>query len=76
MREITVYLCGFCRRPHNYRKAAVCEAHEARCFYNPKTHSCGTCRHLIRGEKASCGAKKHGEPFTTACKSWKKEAGF
>jgi hypothetical protein len=75
VKVIRAYICAFCTanplaRAHIYRKRIDAARHEGRCFYNPETHSCGTCAFLGRQRK-TCSAPKPGKPFTTACKSWK-----
>lgn len=84
MKIIQAFQCEFCAKAKPYVSRAACEAHEARCFDNPKTHSCATCQHLARYNAPTperpgfvapafeCRAKKPGEPLTTQCPSWKR----
>jgi hypothetical protein len=77
MKMVKRYVCSFCSasplaKAHAYAKPADALAHEGKCFYNPETHSCGTCAYLGRQRK-TCSAPKPGpgRPFTTNCKHWK-----
>ena len=47
---IKAYKCEFCPRGNAYLSKSSCEKHEARCFYNPDSHSCATCR--FKGSRA------------------------
>lgn len=82
MKIVKAYKCGFCHRGHAYMSKGTCEAHEARCFYNPITHSCATCRYLKMGQQMIkkgysrafwyCSRlEKENDFLTTACRMWK-----
>lgn len=44
MKEKKVYQCEYCGRFYFTEKIA--KEHEDKCFYNPSTKSCATCKHL------------------------------
>ena len=46
MREVTVYECEHCNK-RKYAYKASAKRHENKCYWNPKTKSCMTCKHYI-----------------------------
>lgn len=44
MQKITAFACDFCKKL--YRTKSGGKRHEDRCFFNPATHSCVTCKHI------------------------------
>jgi len=83
MKTVTAYKCEFCHHGRPYASQSACAAHEDRCFHNPATRSCATCKHAdivvvpVDGRpgyvttETHCKARKPGEPLTTLCPSWK-----
>jgi hypothetical protein len=60
MNEIIAYKCDHCGKIHK-RKAYV-KQHEKKCYHNPKTRSCASCRFLIFGYQENHDTGFH-EPF-------------
>ena len=85
MKIVQSYRCEFCSHARPYASKSACAAHEARCFRNPATRSCATCKYadiaLVPVEdrpgcvttETRCKARKPAEPLTTLCPSWKLE---
>jgi hypothetical protein len=84
MRRVLAYKCSFCPRARIYASRSACAAHEVRCFDNPATRSCATCKNLRHSQKPaaregcvtdvwSCAASDLLEPLTTNCNSWQRE---
>ncbi len=83
MKIVKAYKCEFCLRSRPYASRNTCEAHEERCFDNPASRSCATCKYLNREMvpikdrpgyvtlEYECKAKKPGDVLTTDCMSWK-----
>lgn len=81
MRIVKAYKCEYCLRSRPYASKSACEAHEERCFSNPDTHSCATCKFKGEGREQirkglfrttyHCNARKPFECLTTDCPSWK-----
>jgi len=44
MKTVSAYECDYCGRYGKTKKPIL--KHEARCYYNPNTRSCGTCFYL------------------------------
>lgn len=44
MKEIKAFRCTYCDKIYAFRDS--CRSHESRCYFNPKTHSCASCRLL------------------------------
>ncbi len=44
MKTVSAYQCKYCQRYGKDKKRIL--KHEAQCFYNPRTRSCGTCIYL------------------------------
>lgn len=52
MREVTVYECEYCnKRKYAYKSSA--KKHENKCYWNPKTKSCMTCKHYINPDEST-----------------------
>lgn len=49
MKEVVAYKCEHCRKVSENK--AYIKYHEKKCYYNPETKSCATCRYLIFGYK-------------------------
>jgi hypothetical protein len=81
MKTVRAFLCEFCYRPRPYLTRRAVAVHEIRCFHNPLTRSCATCRYLHErslpaGAKGCskaiylCTAENQGAVLTTNCMHW------
>jgi hypothetical protein len=79
MREITVYECEFCnKRKYAYKSSA--KKHENKCFWNPETRSCMTCKHYMEPDETTimqvyeeetlCAFANPIKRFNTKCRGW------
>ena len=84
---IKAYRCAFCRpgKGRAYISQSHAKAHEARCYDNPATRSCATCRFKEVGLEEIdigyfrpywiCTAKKPAKHIpASSCPSWKMSA--
>lgn len=81
MKIVKAYQCEYCSRARAYITASAVAAHEVRCFHNPVTRSCATCRYLLHRyvptgrfgyvtHAWSCTANAPLAPLTTNCPAW------
>ena len=50
MKTIEAYKCNYCNKVYQLKKS--CQAHENRCYSNPKTRSCASCIFLKKSDFA------------------------
>lgn len=68
-KKITAYACSFGCGQRVVTSKKSMEDHETRCFYNPATKSCATCRHFyLDCDIPECDKGK--DPLTTKCPDW------
>lgn len=63
MYEVKAYRCSHCNKLHGYKGNA--KKHEAKCFWNPETRSCASCKHHyfdVMGNYCLLGLITTGKP--------------
>ena len=63
MKEIKAYQCDYCT--FNMKTKASVINHENKCFYNPKTKSCATCKHNVLDYETYYNRDHGGNPGST-----------
>lgn len=87
MKIIKAYACEFCPRATPFITSRAVAAHEIRCFHNPATRSCATCKNLLHSyvptgqigevkDSWSCTANAQLAPLTTFCPVWAKRESY
>ena len=65
MEKIEAFACGFCSRIYGLKNVAI--AHERKCYYNPDTKSCVTCKNFVGKDCCSAGISIENNRLKTRC---------
>jgi hypothetical protein len=61
VKEVIRYQCDFCNK--TYKNKSSARVHEKKCFANPATKSCRTCKHAIKDSDTIYVRPTHGENY-------------